>query len=86
MKKLIFPVALVVIGAGSAFATKASNAKDDAIVPAYRMDPESGLCVEANQQCSTLGGPVCKWAADGVTVLHDEPISPTECGAELFKP
>lgn len=86
MKKFILPLAVVAIGAGSAFATNTADAKDAAIVPAYRMDPESGLCVLANQNCSTVSGAVCRWSADGITPLHDEPAGPTECGRELFKP
>lgn len=85
MKKLIFPIALLVIGGGSAFATQSANADEKVIVPAYRMDPESGLCILANQDCSTSGGPICRWSVDGVTPLHDAPTSATECGNELFK-
>ena len=85
MKKLIFPVALVVTAAGGAFATQANTAKDATIVPAYRMDPESGLCVDADQVCSTIVGPVCTWNVDNATPLHDSPLSATECGQELFK-
>lgn len=85
MKKLILPVALVVTAAGGAFATQANTAKDATIVPAYRMDPESGLCVSADQVCTTIRGPVCTWNVDNATPLHDSPVSATECGDELFK-
>ncbi|MBP0612959.1 hypothetical protein J8J42_07860 [Chryseobacterium sp. cx-311] len=85
MKKLILPVALVVTAAGGAFATQANTAKNATVVPAYRMDPVSGLCVYADQECSTINGPVCTWNVDNVTPLHSSPLSPTECGAELFK-
>lgn len=86
MKKLIFPVVLVVTAAGGAFATQTGTAKDAALVPAYRVDPDSGLCVAAGQQCDTMGNIVCRWSVDGITPLHAAPVSPTQCGKELFKP
>lgn len=85
MKKLILPVALVVTAAGGAFATQFSSANDAGIVPAYRIDPESGLCMSTDQVCSTTVGAVCTWNVDNATPLHDSPVSPTECGQELFK-
>ncbi|ALR29248.1 hypothetical protein ATE47_01300 [Chryseobacterium sp. IHB B 17019] len=84
MKKLIFPVAVILIGAGAAFATKATTSKN-ALVDAYRINAVTGRCISAEQQCSTLGSETCTWTADGVTPLHDEPISSTMCGEELFK-
>ncbi|MFP3598572.1 DUF6520 family protein [Chryseobacterium sp. SIMBA_029] len=86
MKKLMIPAALVLLGTGAAFATKAANSTKSAVIPTYRMDPESGLCVQVGQECSTIQNVVCRWTADGVTPLHSAPISPTECGSVLFKP
>ena len=85
MKKLIFPIALMVVGAGSAFATQTANAKEKTVVPAYRIDPDSGLCEVTGQNCNNVGTILCRWSGDGVTPLHDAPISPTECGMNLFK-
>ena len=85
MKKLMIPVALILMGTGAAFATKAAKG-NAAITPTYRIDQNSGLCVAENQTCSTVENTVCKWSGDGVTPMHAAPISPTECGAVLFKP
>jgi hypothetical protein len=84
MKKFIFPVAVILMGAGAAFATKATTSKN-AIVDAYRIDAVTGQCIEAQQQCSTEQGATCTWTGDGVTPLHDAPLSSTMCGEELFK-
>ncbi|MBO9676354.1 MAG: hypothetical protein J7577_23130 [Sphingobacteriaceae bacterium] len=84
MKKLIFPVAVILIGAGAAFATKATTSKK-ALVAAYRINAVTGQCIDARQQCSTLGTETCTWTGDNATPLHDEPISSTMCGEELFK-
>jgi len=86
MKKLMIPAALVLLGTGAAFATKAANSNKALIIPTYRMDPESGLCVQVGQECSTIQKVVCRWTADGVTPLRNAPKSPTECGDVLFKP
>ncbi|MBT2559833.1 hypothetical protein J7E50_18080 [Pedobacter sp. ISL-68] len=84
MKKFIFPVAVILMGAGAAFATKAGTSKN-VLIDAYRIDAVSGKCINAEQQCSTLGNETCTWTADSVTPLHEEPISSTMCGEELFK-
>jgi len=86
MKKLMIPVALILMGTGAAFATKAAKGNLALITPTYRIDPNSGLCVQENQTCSTVESTVCKWSVDGVTPMHDLPKSPTECGDVLFKP
>lgn len=86
MKKLMIPAALVLLGTGAAFATKAANTNRSTVIPTYRMDPESGLCIQVGQECSTVQNVVCRWSADGMTPLHSAPISPTECGSVLFKP
>ena len=82
MKKLILPAFVILMGAGAAFATKATTGKR-AIVDAYRIDAVSGQCIDAKQKCSTTPGPTCTWSADGVTSLHE--LSETMCGEELFQ-
>ncbi|WP_412468740.1 DUF6520 family protein [Pedobacter sp. KLB.chiD] len=83
MKRMIIPVAIVLMGAGAAFATKAAkNAQVN--VDAYRIDG-AGQCVFADQQCSTSGTEACTWAGDNSTPLSDAPISATMCGDPLFK-
>ncbi|MCT2561822.1 DUF6520 family protein [Chryseobacterium herbae] len=83
MKKFIFPVAVILMGAGAAFATKVTTS-NRAFVTAYRIDAVSGQCIDAKQECSTQTGETCFWSADNVTPLHE--LSGTMCGEELFKP
>lgn len=86
MKKLIIPVILATIGTGTAFATNASS-KTKAPVAGYRIvnvGTNQTLCVDAQQTCSDIDGPVCRWSVDGVTPLYRF-NTPTMCGAELHK-
>ncbi|MGN7706898.1 DUF6520 family protein [Chryseobacterium sp. 22543] len=85
MKKLILPAALILMGAGAAFATKMNSSKR-AIVDAYRINATTGQCVDAKQKCSTNPGPSCTWSENPSVVLQNAPITPTMCGDELFKP
>lgn len=85
MKKLILPAALILMGAGAAFATKMNSSKR-AIIDAYRIDAVTGQCINAGQKCSTTPGLPCTWRENSSVVLHDAPISATMCGDELFKP
>ncbi|MBS0027216.1 DUF6520 family protein [Chitinophaga sp. 22321] len=85
MKKLILPAALVLMGAGAAFATKMNSGKR-VIVDGYRIDAVSGQCVDAEQKCSTNLGLPCTWSEDPSVTLHEAPVTPTMCGNELFKP
>jgi hypothetical protein len=82
MKKLILPAFVLMMGAGAAFATKATTSKT-AIVDGYRVDAVSGQCIKENK-CSTTFGETCVWSVDGATPLHE--LSETMCGEELFKP
>lgn len=79
MKKLILPVAVILMGAGAAFATKSGKTL---IVDGYRVDAVSGQCIKENK-CSTIPGETCVWSVDGATPLHE--LSETMCGDELFK-
>ncbi|PWN64143.1 DUF6520 family protein [Chryseobacterium viscerum] len=86
MKKFIFPAAVILMGAGAAFATKVTTSKS-VLVDAYRIETSSGRCIKVQQQqCSPTGSETCTWSVDNVTPLHDAPISATMCGEELFKP
>lgn len=82
MKKFIFPAFVILMGAGAAFATKATTS-NSTIVSGYRVDAASGQCIKENK-CSTISGDACVWSVDNVTPLHD--LSETMCGEELFKP
>lgn len=85
MKKLIFPVAVLLLGTGAAFASKMNNGKR-ILVDAYHIDAASGRCITDRQQCSTTPGDPCTWSEDSTVPLFNAPVSPTMCGDELFKP
>ncbi|MCD0477808.1 DUF6520 family protein [Chryseobacterium sp. LC2016-29] len=80
MKKILFPALLVVLGTGTAFATKMANKTEKATVPGYRMvQDENGdfACVAAGKNCSDIPtGPICQ-LADGTQL--QEQISETFC-------
>lgn len=87
MRKFIFPVALVLLGTGSAFATKVAKENKKAIVPGYRVVNLGGgqfSCEDAGKDCSNVNeGPICTWT-DGVTQLKTQ-VSPTMCGITLHE-
>lgn len=82
MKKLIFPVVLVLTATGTAFAT--ANAEKSTTVTGYRIDG-SGSCVDTFQPCSTVHNDACLWEGDDSTELEKFPLSATMCGGELYK-
>ncbi|REC60144.1 hypothetical protein DRF65_22605 [Chryseobacterium pennae] len=88
MRKFIFPVALVLLGTGSAFATKVAKENKKAIVQGYRVVNLGGgqfSCVNAEKDCSDVNqGPVCTWSVDGSTPLQSL-VSPTMCGITLHE-
>ncbi|WP_312304001.1 DUF6520 family protein [Chryseobacterium sp.] len=88
MRKFIFPVALVLLGTGSAFATKVAKENKKAIAPGYRVVNLGGgqfSCVNAEKDCSDVNqGPICTWAVDGTTPLQSL-VSPTMCGITLHE-
>lgn len=85
MKKLILPAALILMGAGAAFATKMNTGKRT-LVDGYHINASTGKCVTDRQQCNTNPGPPCTWSEDASVTLQASPITPTMCGNELFKP
>jgi hypothetical protein len=86
MKKLITPVVLILMGTGAAFATKANSTSTRAVVDAYRIDAKTGACLEAEQQCDTVGQIPCVWNGDNSSALFEKASdNPTMCGDELFR-
>lgn len=85
MKKLILPAALILMGAGAAFATKMNSSKR-ILVDGYHINATTGQCITDNQKCSTSFGSPCTWSEDPSVILRNAPASPTMCGDELFKP
>lgn len=83
MKKLILPVAVVLLGTGAAFATKMNSSKRS-LIDAFRIDAVSGQCINAQQKCSTIPADPCTWTEDFSVFLHRP--GTTMCGDELYKP
>ncbi|OCK51214.1 hypothetical protein BA768_17370 [Chryseobacterium sp. CBo1] len=88
MKKLIFPVVLVLMGTGSAFATKMVKESKQAIEAGYRLvNHGEGQfeCINADQDCSNVAsGKVCTWSADPSVQLRAVG-SETMCGELLYE-
>ncbi|EFK35734.1 MULTISPECIES: hypothetical protein [Chryseobacterium] len=88
MKKILFPVILVALGTGSAFATMVAKKSTRALEPAYRIVSLGGgqfQCEDADQECSNIvSGDVCEWALDTSVELH-RIGSGTMCGTPLYK-
>lgn len=88
MKKFIFPVVLVLIGSGSAFATKAVKESRQAIESGYRLVNQGEgqfECVNADKDCSTIAtNSVCTWSADPSVQLRAVG-SETMCGELLYE-
>ncbi len=60
LKNFILPAALVVLGVGSAFASKPAKTNDAAIVDGYVKRPnETVKCQNTGIKCSTEDGPTC---------------------------
>ncbi|MBW8360017.1 MAG: hypothetical protein K0M63_09500 [Weeksellaceae bacterium] len=87
MKRFILPAAVILIGAGSAFATGVAKEKNATIVQGFRYDPAApGVkCIETPVDCSTTEGPACTWD-DGVTT-HNlyQFVNETMCGLQLSR-
>jgi len=87
MKKFLFPVAVILMGTGAAFATNHAEVNGKkASVDAYRIDNVTGECADAEQQCSDFAGPPCVWTGDNTSHLVEKiSDNPTMCGNELFR-
>ncbi|MBD8084646.1 hypothetical protein [Chryseobacterium caseinilyticum] len=88
MKKFIFPVVLVLIGTGSAYATKAVKENKKAIEAGYRLVNHGGgqfECVDAEKECTTVANAnVCTWTGPGSAQLRAVG-SETMCGDLLYE-
>jgi hypothetical protein len=54
MKKILFPALLVVLGTGTAFATKMAKQTNKAIVPGYVMVPDGNGNFTVSKQVKTV--------------------------------
>lgn len=86
MKKLLIPVAVVLLGTGGAFATKI--AKDSRVeVTGYRFgNVGEAPCVVTPQRCETMNtGNLCTWT-DENNISHDlKQLSGSACGVDLYE-
>lgn len=84
---MILPVVVVLLGTGSAFATKVMH-RTNTIVPGYRLITNSNnelVCEDAGKECKLENdGPICTWSADPSVELKTF-ISPTMCGITLHE-
>ncbi|MCJ7935969.1 MAG: DUF6520 family protein [Chryseobacterium sp.] len=84
MKKFILPAAVILMGAGAAFATNvAKNSKTTAT--SYRIGSLSEEpCMLTPKECNQTGVVVCTWF-DGANTHNLYEIDGTVCGTELFE-
>ncbi|MCA1744440.1 MAG: DUF6520 family protein [Bacteroidales bacterium] len=87
LKNLLLPVAVVLIGAGAAFATNTAKEANNSMVPGYLFESSSNQCVQKRSDCSPNGSVICTWKdASGQSHNLSEQINGTTCGNELFEP
>lgn len=86
-KKIALPVAILLMGAGSAYATTAfKSSKVD--MQGYRFDPAAPVgekCILTEKQCTTNPGDVCTWSDASGTHNLSQNIDGTSCGNQLFE-
>lgn len=87
LKNLLLPVAVVLIGAGAAFATNTAKESNNSQVQGYFIDNSTGQCIASSQMCSSEPGEICTWTDPATSVSHNlRQLEGTSCGAVLFKP
>ncbi len=86
MKKFILPAAVIMIGAGSAFASGGAKEKGT-IVQGFRYDPAAPeeKCIATPVECSTVVGPACTWSDGGKVHNLYEYVNDTMCGLQLSR-
>lgn len=88
LKTIMIPVAILVFGVGSAFATNKAKTDKKASIVAYHFDPTAPneKCILFGEiDCNTSGGPVCTELVGGSPKVMQTYISDTECGQALFR-
>ena len=89
MKKLrnvFLSAAIVLIGAGAAFATNAAKNTGGSLVPGYLFDSSTGQCIQKRENCSPIGVSFCTWK-DANNVSHNlTGMNGTTCPQALYEP
>lgn len=87
MRKIALPLTVLLLGAGSAYATTAFKSKK-VDMQGYRFDPLAPAgqkCVLTEKQCTDVIGEVCTWTdASGSHNLFQN-IDGTSCGNQLYE-
>jgi hypothetical protein len=87
LKNLLLPVAVVLIGAGAAFATNTAKGTNNTLVRGYYIDNSNNQCIASSQMCSSETGDICTWTDPATSVSHNlRQLEGTSCGIVLFKP
>ncbi|MDN5422514.1 MAG: DUF6520 family protein [Chryseobacterium sp.] len=84
MRQIVLPLAILFIGAGSAYATNVASKSAKAEIPGWKIDlaNPSAPCVMTEQQCTTDNtGFVC--TVSDASGVHD--LYQTGCETELFR-
>ncbi|MGE8514441.1 MAG: DUF6520 family protein [Chryseobacterium culicis] len=87
MRKIALPLAVLLFGAGSAYATTAFKTKT-VEMQGYRYDPLAPIgerCKITEKRCQTEIGEVCTWTDVSGTHNLFQDIDGTSCGAQLFE-
>ena len=86
-KKGLLATAIILVSAGSAFATNVAKQKEVGIVQRFRYDPSQPLvkCIETPTSCESTGAELCTWTDVSGTHQMYEFINGTMCGAPLYK-
>jgi|WetSurMetagenome_2_1015567.scaffolds.fasta_scaffold15573_2 hypothetical protein len=84
LRKVLLPVAIILIGAGAAFATNAVKSTDEP-VDGYYFDNTSKKCITP-KQCDNVEGNTCTWV-DASGSIHNlcRRTSETMCTVRLAK-
>jgi len=87
-RKIALPVAILLMGAGSAYATTALKSTNLVDQPGYRFDPSAPAgqrCILTEKMCTDVLGEVCTYSDASGTHNLFQNIDGTSCGNQLFE-
>ena len=85
LKNVLLPAAIILIGAGAAFATNAAK-KLQSTVDGYYLDSSSGNCIRTSEKCSPIPGNTCTWVDDFGSIHNLRMLDDTSCPVQLSRP
>jgi hypothetical protein len=86
LKKVLLPVAIILIGTAAAFATNAKKSTGNSLTPGYSFDNSTSKCVQKRTDCSPVGVISCTWT-DNYNESHDlYKLNGTSCVQALYEP